>query len=220
MSVLRPGMKIVALFVLLFGIITVPGILIEYQNLGVLDDVTPYSVKTSSFEDENGGKEEMSDQNIWERIDMINRATTLVQSIEYTPLQINGELCRKMEEQLEILQELGAIPELDIAEPVDGTYTKRVYMDSKQPEMAVTMWLINVKYEDAFFSIHMDADCSAIYEVVLTVCSSIALSGRSDGSRKAFFEYLNGFSGNRSAAEREDSVFYACAKDQMCLSVT
>lgn len=220
MSAFRQSVRTAALFILLLGVIAVPGILMEHQNSGVLDDVTPYSVKMIALENENAGKEETDKQNIWERIGMINRASTQVQSIEYTPLRTNGELCRKMEEQLGILQELGAIPKIDVAEPIDGTYTKRVYMDSEQPELAVSVWVINAAYQDAFLSVYMDVETSVIYDVFLNANPGVSFVDRTDNAIKAFFEYLNAFSGNETFAEKESSIFCSYAKDKVCLSVT
>lgn len=202
MKTAKQSVIIVLLFALLFAVVFVPMLYIEYQNNNMLNE---FYIALSPTEipllDRQSQKTE--DYNIWERIGIINKSV-VVQTA--TSTESETELLRSMEEQLAAISRYRALPDISLTGVVQASILKETYIDwpsdlsfsSGYAELldsdrVLNVWELVVEYQDYVVRAYMDTVTNAIYEVIIVTKDSGFLypSGLSD---TGFLEYLKSFS--------------------------
>lgn len=113
------------------------------------------------------------------------------------------KLILTLEEQLLILHDLNALPELTFSEEYRADIAKKSYMDMQNPNDPINILRINVEYSDLIVSVYMDKETSVLYEVSVYFKnqSNDTLSGLSE---EGFLKYLQPDSGS---IERDGEIF-------------
>lgn len=229
MSRFQQSMKVAALFVLLFGVVCVPALLMEHHSGAVLNELSLRPVEMVHLDSGYSREPASQDLSIWDRIQRINLSRAQVQStgtiylsrsdgLIQTQVQPDGSvelnpsdvLLSPLEEQLKLLQTFGALPEFSLSETVTASFVQRVYMDPDHPELAVSVWVIHAKYQDLSLLAYMDADLSAIYDVYIEAKQGASLL---NASKDRFLEYLNTFGADPGLTEEALSVNRFIDKD-------
>lgn len=207
---LKQYVKILSLFALLFVVVFVPAFFIKYQHNHSFNQTVLYPVDAVQFGSDDGSHDDnppVQDYSIWDRIKLIGSSSVVIHFAEYTDLQANANLQESllpiMEEQLMLLQNFHALPDLSFSDVVSASFYKKTYMavspategytNISKPESMIHIWEIQAEYRDFHVIAYMDADTSALYDITISSKGSDFLYPSSI-SEVGFLEYLLEFS--------------------------
>lgn len=227
MTRLKQYIKIMALFALLFGVVSIPAFFIKHQSDHSFDQIVLYPVDGVQFGSDDGSHGDnppVQDYSIWDRIKLIGSSGVVIQSAEYTDLQANANLRESllpvMEEQFMLLQTFNALPDLSFSDIVSASFSKVTYMDASSavsiPESMLRIWEIQIEYRDHYILAYMDADISALYDITV-LSKNNDFQYASSISENGFWDYLRLFSDGTN--ERINGVAIDCAYGDRIISL-
>lgn len=192
MNKLKQNLTICALFLLLIVVAASPLFLIEFNNEQIINKINIMSMQTESMELEESPS---VDYNTEERIQIIKNVKSSKTGV-ITEQQVSSmsddkkrKLLHSMEEQFDILFNLGALPKIEFPESNYVLISKTTYNDTINPNESVSIWSIDVEYPDFYVSVQMDTETSILYDV--TISSTLKLEFDPDHiSIMTFLNYL------------------------------
>ena len=199
----RKFIKLAGMFLLLFALVSLPLLYTEYHNSHLLNHIALSPVQTVSLEKE---ADQQDQYDMWARLENIDQAV-VIRAVEFHNREQETEeekqnLLRRMEEQLASLHRYGCLPELDFAGAGPSFICREIYLESdayedhtaiNRADLSVSVWNILVDYEDFYVQVYMDAETSALYDVML-LSKEKDFVYRQDSSADQLMEYLKSFS--------------------------
>lgn len=200
-------MKLGFLFILLFFVAATPILLTEYDNMRLLNRPI-----VTVMPDDYLNHQKQNTMQSFERIKMIinanNQKTGIIteQKVDIAKDKERlGEIVKKIEEQMQILQTKNAIPTFDIA----NTYyiksiNKTMYMDSMYPEQSVGIWEILLIYTNVSVEVWVDVETNMLYLISLFSDNETFNFDISNISEKNFLEYISNGTENIKFHKKEE----------------
>lgn len=209
MSSVKQTIKIIIIFVILFAIVGAPLVYMQYQNRHMLNEVrlTPMQSWLTNIKDEI-----TQNYNIWERIGIINQAVRVSSPFtsafknESIANQAISEIIKTMENQLKMLIEFHALPELTFSDVLEVSIFKETYTcqtDKLYSDLSISVWAIDAEYKNFHVYAYMDTKVSALYDVTIESRKKYWVYGK-EISENGFLEYLLTFSPIPDVKEREE----------------
>ena len=139
---------------------------------------------------------------IWERIKLLGSSVpTAVTGTHANTESLANNMLSVLEEQLRSLVALSALPDLSFSDAVSISFVKETYMPISsdgyvnliKPDHMISIWKIQVEYQDFRVLAYMDTEISAIYDITISSKDSDFLYPSSI-SEVGFLEYLLEFS--------------------------
>lgn len=196
MSTVKQIMIIVSLFALLFAVVFIPMLYIEYQNNNILNEFYISPVKTTHLDRPSPKKE---DYNIWERIGLINTSIVVKSTVS---TESRTKLREEMEKQLAAISRYKAIPDISLTGVMQVSVNKETYMDKPSSgdyidildyARVLNVWEIIVEYQNYVVRAYMDTETNAVYDLTI-VTKNTDFIYQSEISDTGFLKYLKTFS--------------------------
>lgn len=199
MRTFRQSMLIVSLFALLFAVVFVPMLFIEYQNDNMLREFYVSSANVPMLDVLDASNSKSENYNIWEHLVILKKSVVVKATV---PTEAKAELLERMEKQLAEICRYNAIPLISPTGVIQSSVIKETYMDRPSSgsytdildsDQVLSVWEIIVEYQDYVVCAYMDTETDAIYEITIVTKESDFLY-QPEITDTGFLEYLRSFS--------------------------
>lgn len=194
MKKIKKNLIIIFLFMLLFLVAIAPVLLTEISNKRMVDKPIVVSLPKEYLEN---SKKSVANQNVLKKIQTIVKASTektgIVIEKDDIPLTQTQKtnLIDAAKEQINIMQSAGALPQFDISENlVMDQLRTTTYIDSAEPNFAVTVWDIMMTDSVFVMTVTMDTTSNVIYQIAIDLKQDVLSSNTSNNFIQRFFQYL------------------------------
>jgi len=171
-----------------------PVFLTEIQNRRLVGKATVEKVTETTIIGEKR-KEQIS---VLDRLKIIVKAETQSTGIvtEQMKLDLNSidliKIVDTLQEQVKLMQEANALPQFDMTEDFSLQYfERRTLMDSKEPTTFVSLWDIELIYDEFYIRAYMDTETNVIYQISITGGDDEFQMDISKVKFENFLNYLN-----------------------------
>lgn len=194
MKKIKKNLIIVFLFMLLFLAAIAPVFLTEIRNKRMVDKPIVAALPKEYLEN---SQKSAYDQNVVKKIQTITKVATentgiVIQNDDkYITQEQKSNVADAVKKQINIMQSAGALPQLNIGEDGRIDYLqKTTYIDSAEPNFAVSVWNTTIYYVDFYISVTMDATSNIIYQITIDSKQGMLSSNTSRRFIQNFFQYL------------------------------
>lgn len=198
----KQGMKVIMMFMVLFGIVFAPFLYTEFQNRRMINQFVLSPIETIKSDEEREIKQEY---NIWERIECVNQATKVSSSVVKVSYYENEdtinptieEVITTMEMQIALLCEYHALPDFRPSGIIEASVCKETYIEQSKGsgfDFLFSVWAVDVEYESYSISAYMDTEKFTLYDIsVISYVEDFSYEYEGN-SPENYLEYLAMFS--------------------------
>lgn len=205
----KQGVIVLALFCILIIITAIPIALFDYNNARMIN---AYHTVALPSDLENAALTTAQEYDTFDRLLIAKKsAVEKTDAVVYwqqgsIPVEKELELVGIVEQQLAILQELNALPQLTLQGYYRPTIFKKTYIDMQNPNAPVNILRIQMHYLDFFLDVYMDEDTYVLYDISILSQKDDLIYVKDTMPEKGFFEYLKNAS---DGIEKNGEVFDA-----------
>jgi len=171
-----------------------PVLLTEIQNQRLYGKATVEKVTEATII----GEKRKAQISVLDRLEIIVKAETQSTGIvtEQMKLDLNSidliKIVDTLQEQVKLMQEANALPQFDMTEDFSLQYfERRTLMDSKEPTTFVSLWDIELIYDEFYIRAYMDTETNVIYQISITSGDDEFQMDISNVKFENFLNYLN-----------------------------
>lgn len=203
----KQSVIIIALFCILITITAIPVVLFDYNNARMINAYHTVALPSDSA---NTALTTAQRYDAFDRLMIAKKsAVEKTDAVVYwqqgsVSVEKELELVGIVEQQLAILQELHALPQLTFQGFYRPTIFKRTYMDMQNPNAPVNILRIQIHYMDFFLDAYMDEDTSILYDISILSQKDSLVYTQNTTPENGFLEYLQNAS---DGIEKNGEIF-------------
>lgn len=225
MNTSKQSLYILALSLLLVAVASLPLVLTGFQNHQLINDLHVAALPIESVENNQMLSKKY---NTLQRLNIIKNSISIVATnggiLKYQNASENEQsnhfdLIRTMEQELATMQNENILPHLDFPDDCHASFVKKTFIDSKNPDVSVSIWDISAEYQNFSVKVYMDTETSMLYEVSISTTNDEIFAYEPFFTFESFDHYLQ--IGN-TEAKNIPKVFFTHAMyetNQITLSI-